>query len=110
MHRNEDAMLAMLSAHRAIVDELIVRHRGRIANTASDRNRRTRPRSRCGACAIEIQEALDRANSIEPQDQQMRRSRSGRKDCLHYWPTQVEIGDTWFNSGTEAEIGITVKW
>src|SRR6516164_6005840 len=36
MHGDEEATMAMLSARRAVVDELIVRHRGRIANTAGD--------------------------------------------------------------------------
>jgi adenylate cyclase len=36
MHGDEEATMATLSARRAVVDELIVRHRGRIANTAGD--------------------------------------------------------------------------
>src|SRR5689334_5187251 len=36
MHGDEEATMATLSAHRALVDELIARHRGRIANTAGD--------------------------------------------------------------------------
>jgi adenylate cyclase len=36
MHGDEEATMATLSAHRALVDELIDRHRGRIANTAGD--------------------------------------------------------------------------
>jgi adenylate cyclase len=36
MHVDEEATMATLSAHRAVVDGLIGRHRGRIANTAGD--------------------------------------------------------------------------
>ena len=36
MHGDEEATMATLSARRAFVDELIARHRGRIANTAGD--------------------------------------------------------------------------
>lgn len=36
MAMDEEAALATLSAHRAVVDELIVAYRGRIANTAGD--------------------------------------------------------------------------
>jgi len=73
MHGDEDATLATLSAHRAIADELIARHRGRIANTAGDS-----VLAEFGSvldavqCAVEIQEALDWANGIELQDRRMR--------------------------------------
>ncbi len=36
MHGDEETTLATLSARRAVVDELIGRYRGRIANTAGD--------------------------------------------------------------------------
>src|SRR6516164_5399747 len=36
MHGDEEATMATLTAHRALVDELIDRHRGRIATTAGD--------------------------------------------------------------------------
>lgn len=36
MHGDEEATMAMLSARRAVVDELIAQHRGRIAYTAGD--------------------------------------------------------------------------
>jgi adenylate cyclase len=36
MHGDEEATMATLSARRALVDKLIARHRGRIANTAGD--------------------------------------------------------------------------
>src|ERR1700720_2345795 len=36
MHGDEEATMATLSARRGLVDDLIARHRGRIANTAGD--------------------------------------------------------------------------
>ena len=42
---DEEATMAMLSARRAVVDEFIVRHRGRIANTAGDSVLAPSPRS-----------------------------------------------------------------
>jgi adenylate cyclase len=36
MHSDEEATMATLSARRAVIDALIVEHRGRIANTAGD--------------------------------------------------------------------------
>ena len=36
MAQDEEAALATLSSHRAVVDELIVAFRGRVANTAGD--------------------------------------------------------------------------
>jgi len=63
MHGDEEATMATLSDRRAIVDELIAAHRGRIANTAGD--------SVLGefasvldavGCAVEIQLAIARAN------------------------------------------------
>ena len=67
MHGDEEATMAMLSARRAVVDELIVRHRGRIANTAGD-SVLAEFVSVLDAvrCAVEIQEALERANETEP--------------------------------------------
>ena len=36
MHGDEETTMAILSAHRAVVDDQIGQHRGRIANTARD--------------------------------------------------------------------------
>jgi adenylate cyclase len=36
MHRDEEATMALLSERRATIDNLIVGHRGRIANTTGD--------------------------------------------------------------------------
>ena len=73
MHGDEEATMAMLSARRAVVDELIVRHRGRIANTAGD-SVLAEFVSVLDAvrCAVEIQEALEQANETEPGARPMR--------------------------------------
>ena len=73
MHGDEEATMATLSARRALVDQLIGRHRGRIANTAGD-SVLAEFISVLDAvhCAVEIQEALQRANEGEPEERQMR--------------------------------------
>ncbi len=64
--------MATLFARRALVDQLIGRHRGRIANTAGD-SVLAEFISVLDAihCAIEIQGALQRANEGEPEERQM---------------------------------------
>jgi class 3 adenylate cyclase len=73
MHGDEEATMTMLSARRAVVDELIVRHRGRIANTAGD-SVLAEFVSVADAvrCAVEIQDALERGNETEPGARRMR--------------------------------------
>jgi adenylate cyclase len=73
MHGDEEATMATLSAHRVLVDELIARHRGRIANTAGD-SVLAEFVSVLDAvrCAIEIQGALQSANEGEPEGRRMR--------------------------------------
>jgi class 3 adenylate cyclase len=73
MHDDEEATMATLSARRALVDELIARHRGRIANTAGD-SVLAEFVSVLDAvrCAIEIQATLQRANEGELEGRQMR--------------------------------------
>jgi class 3 adenylate cyclase len=73
MHGDEEATLAVLSAHRAVVDQLIARHKGRIANTAGD-SVLAEFASVLDAvhCAVEIQERLAQANQAEPEARQMR--------------------------------------
>src|SRR5271168_1700373 len=73
MHGDEEATMATLSARRGVVDELIARHRGRIANTAGD-SVLAEFVSVLDAvrCAIEIQAALQSANEGEPEGQLMR--------------------------------------
>src|SRR5713226_1850074 len=59
MHGNEEATIATWSARRAVLDQLIGDHRGRIANTAGD-SVLAEFMSVVDAvhCAVEIQEAL----------------------------------------------------
>ena len=73
MHGDEETTMATLSARRSLVDELIARHRGRIANTAGD-SVLAEFASVLDAVrsAIEIQEALQRANEGEPEGRRMR--------------------------------------
>ena len=73
MHGDEEATMATLSARRALVDQLIGRHRGRIANTAGD-SVLAEFISVLDAihCAVEIQGELQRANEGEPEERQMR--------------------------------------
>jgi adenylate cyclase len=73
MHGDEEATMATLSARRAVVDELIAQHRGRIANTAGD-SVLAEFTSVLDAvrCAIEIQASLQRANEDEPEGRRMR--------------------------------------
>ena len=73
MHDDEEATLATLSAQRAVIDELILRHKGRIANTAGD-SVLAEFASVLDAvrCAVEIQEALARANEKELGARKMR--------------------------------------
>src|SRR5438270_6994711 len=73
MHGDEEATMATLSARRAVVDELIAQHRGRIANTAGD-SVLAEFASVLDAvrCAVEVQAALQRANQDEPEDRRMR--------------------------------------
>src|SRR6266550_5870630 len=73
MHGDEEATMATLSARRAVVDELIAQHRGRIANTAGD-SVLAEFASVLDAvsCAIEIQAALQRATEGAPEGRRMR--------------------------------------
>ena len=68
MHGDEESTMATLSARRAVVDELIAQHRGRIANTAGD-SVLAEFTSILDAvrCAIEIQASLQRAKT-SPKD------------------------------------------
>src|SRR5277367_4333651 len=63
MHGDEEATMSTLSARRAVIDDLIAAHRGRIANTAGDS-----VLAEFGSvldavsCAVEIQKAMAQAN------------------------------------------------
>jgi adenylate cyclase len=73
MHGDEETTMATLSAHRAVIDDLIGQHRGRIANTAGD-SVLAEFSSVLDAvrCAIEIQAALELANADQPEGREMR--------------------------------------
>ncbi len=72
MHQDEEATMTTLSARRAVVDELIAQHRGRIANTAGDSVLAEFPSVLDAvSCALEIQAALAVANADEPEDRRM---------------------------------------
>ena len=72
MHGDEEATIATLSARRALIDELIAGHRGRIANTAGD-SVLAEFASVLDAvsCALEIQLAVAQANDSEPEGRRM---------------------------------------
>jgi adenylate cyclase len=97
MHGDEEATMATLSARRALVDELIGRHRGRIANTAGD-SVLAEFASVLDAvhCAVEIQEALARANDGEPDGRRM------------LFRIGVNVGDVMFKEGDIFGDGVNV--
>jgi adenylate cyclase len=97
MHGDEEATVATLSARRAVVDELIARHRGRIANTSGD-SVLAEFASVLDAvrCAIEIQTALQKANESEPEAQRMR------------FRIGVNVGDIMFKEGDIFGDGVNV--
>ena len=68
MHRDEETTMALLSARRATIDNLIVGHRGRIANTAGD-SVLAEFASVLDAvsCAVAIQQAMEMADAADPQ-------------------------------------------
>jgi adenylate cyclase len=72
MHENEEAALATLSGHRAIIDDLIAVWRGKITGTAGD-SVLAEFASVIDAvnCGVAIQQALAAANSALPTGRQM---------------------------------------
>jgi adenylate cyclase len=73
MHGDEEATMATLSDRRAVVDDLIGQHRGRIANTAGDSVLAEFITMLDAVhCALQIQQALVRANDSEPEGRRMR--------------------------------------
>lgn len=72
MHANEERTLATLTAHRQIVDHLIVSANGQIFGTAGDGVLAEFPSVvQAFYCAIAIQQALKSANAALPPDQRM---------------------------------------
>ena len=72
MHDDEERTLATLTAHRAIIDELIANGRGEIAGTAGD-SVLAEFASVVDAvrCAVSIQQALAKANEPLPENSRM---------------------------------------
>jgi adenylate cyclase len=97
MHGDEEATMATLSARRALVDELIAQHRGRIANTAGD-SVLAEFASVLDAvrCAIEIQAALQKANDGEQEGRRM------------YFRIGLNVGDVMFKEGDIFGDGVNV--
>jgi len=72
MHQDEEATLATLSSHRAIMDDLIGKYRGRIAGTAGDSVlAEFASVTDAFTCAIAIQQELQRANMALAEDRKM---------------------------------------
>jgi adenylate cyclase len=72
MHQDEEATLATLSSHRGIMDDLIGKYRGRIAGTAGDSVlAEFASVTDAFACAIAIQQELQRANMALAEDRKM---------------------------------------
>lgn len=89
MSRDEVATLRALTARRETMDGLIARYRGRIANTAGDSVLAEFPSVvDAVACAVEIQEALARANEAPAADPDIR-FRIG----IHVGDVMVREGD-----------------
>src|SRR5580704_6261383 len=65
MEADEEQALATLSAQRRIIDEVIVRHRGRIARTAGASV------LDAAHAAVEIQNSLAETNDAAPPDRRM---------------------------------------
>jgi adenylate cyclase len=96
MHSDEEATMATLSARRAVIDVLIVEHRGRIANTAGD-SVLAEFASVLDAvsCAIAIQQAMVQAN--ETGDSQQMHLRVG-----------INVGDVMVKDGDIFGDGVNV--
>src|SRR5262249_27734976 len=89
MRANEDGTLALLTACRTILDALIAKHRGRIANTAGDSVLAEFPSVAEGLSrALAIQEAIAEHNEPLSPDRQMR-FRIG----LHLGDVPIRAGD-----------------
>src|SRR3954466_2117795 len=72
MHANEAQTLRSLNAHRAIMDELLTEHGGRIANTAGDSVLAEFPSVVDAVeCAVVVQERLAQANGEMPEDRRL---------------------------------------
>ena len=72
MTRDEVSTLEALSSHRALLDDFIAQHRGRIANTAGDSVLAEFPSAVDAVkCALEAQAAIAAANEGRPENRQL---------------------------------------
>lgn len=72
MHENEEATLATLTAHRAIIDELIAQHNGRVSGSAGDSVIADFASGvEAVNCAVAIQRSLHNANLELAPDRRM---------------------------------------
>jgi adenylate cyclase len=89
MGKDEVGTLRQLTIHRAIMDDLIARHRGRIANTAGDSVLAEFPSAVDAVqCAIAVQERLAEANGSLPEN-----SRLQFRIGIHVGDVMVRAGD-----------------
>src|SRR5688572_2667085 len=73
MGDDEAGTMGALTAHREVMDRLIARHRGRIANTAGDSVLAEFPSVVDAVqCAVEVQEQLREKNEGLPEERQLR--------------------------------------
>jgi class 3 adenylate cyclase len=96
MHRDEETTMALLSARRASIDNLIIEHRGRIANTAGD-SVLAEFASVLDAvsCAVAVQQAMEAANAADAE--QTMRFRIG-----------INVGDVMVKDGDIFGDGVNV--
>ncbi len=97
MHADEEATLATLTAHRAIIDTLIAAGHGRISGTAGD-SVLAEFASVVDAvhCAVAIQQALHKANAGLPQERRM------------YLRMGINVGDVMVKDGDLFGDGVNV--
>jgi len=107
MHGDEEATMATLSARRALVDELIARHRGSDREYSRD-SVLAEFASVLDAirCAVEIQGAIERANEGEPEGRRMRfrigiNCRAGEKPWSTHWFQCARVDNFWGAIGLE---------
>src|SRR3954471_11063426 len=98
MEVDEEQTLATLSGYRRIVDEAILRHRGRIAGTAGD-SVLAEFASVLDAvhAAIEIQHSLAEANNALPEQRRMQ------------FRIGINVGDVMVKKGAISGDGVTIR-
>src|SRR5918993_2840837 len=72
MDQDETGTLRALAAHREVMDQWIVEHGGRIANTAGDSVLAEFPSAVDAVqCAVQVQDALASANQEKPEEERL---------------------------------------